>query len=195
MADAARGRIDVIELVHDRVEFGDPRREVVVELRFPRSLERLFAEARQHERDEVLDASGSEAHFRRFRHEPFGATRQLARHAVAPEILAGFRFRKGETVTRCEGPFSVRTAEPPEDEDFTQIDERKRGRTRDHVSHQKRNALCVIDHRHTPARGSCHTPYERRRRTRYRACRSLLGNGERCDYTDSSGRCQGEQEQ
>ena len=52
-------------------------------------------------------------------------------------------------MTGGERPFGLGTPEAAEDEDLTEIDERKRGRTRHHVLHQQREALCVIDHADT----------------------------------------------
>ena len=45
-----------------------------------------------------------------------------------------------------ERAFGLRAAEPCENDDFTEVDEGETRRTRDYVLHQKRNALCVIDH-------------------------------------------------
>ena len=50
-------RIDVIELVHDRIELRHPSGRAGIEVAFARARERLVAEARQHERDQVLDCA------------------------------------------------------------------------------------------------------------------------------------------
>ncbi len=55
--DAGEIGIDVIQLVHDGVELGDPRLGARIELLFARSIERLIAEARQRERDHVFDVA------------------------------------------------------------------------------------------------------------------------------------------
>ena len=47
-----------------------------VVLPLPRSCHVLLAEARQHERDQVIDDGGADAHDRRLRDEPFGSSRQ-----------------------------------------------------------------------------------------------------------------------
>ena len=141
--------IDVIELVDDRVELGDPRLGAAVELGFPGSFERLLAEARQHERDEVFDAGGADAHFRRLGDEPFGAAGQLAGRAVLPEVVAGLGFRQRQTVTGGKRPFGVGPSEAAEHQHLAHVDEAERGCTRHDVLHQERDALCVIDHTDT----------------------------------------------
>ena len=77
-----------------------------------------------------------------------------------------------------ECPIRVGTAEAAEDEDLTEIDECQRRRTRHHVLHQERDALCVIDHADTRlARDGL------RQDVLYRAACRCEEQG-RADYTD-----------
>ena len=71
---ALRG-IDVIQLVDDRVELRHPRLGARIETLFARPVERLIAEARQRERDHVLDPAPADRHDRRLGDEPLRAAR------------------------------------------------------------------------------------------------------------------------
>ena len=57
-ADSPLLRIDVIQLVDDRIEFRDPGVRAGVEALLPRTVERLIAEAGQGERDQIVDRDG-----------------------------------------------------------------------------------------------------------------------------------------
>src|SRR5947209_19062080 len=87
-ADALLLGIDVIELVNHRIELRHPRRRARIEPLLPRSIERLIAETRKRERQHVLDGARADRHPRRFRDEPFRASRDAARRTVAPEVVA-----------------------------------------------------------------------------------------------------------
>ena len=56
LADALHRRVDVVELVDDRVELGHPGRGAGIDVFLLRARQRLVAEARQAERDQVVDA-------------------------------------------------------------------------------------------------------------------------------------------
>src|SRR5262249_44069992 len=86
-------RIDVIELMNDGIEFGDPRLGARVEALLPRSVERLITEARQRERDEVLHMSAADSDHRRLGDEPLRASGDAASRPVAPEVIARFACR------------------------------------------------------------------------------------------------------
>ena len=97
-----------------------------------------------------LDLRAADAHFRRSGNEPLRAPRELARIAVAPEVIARLALGKREAMAGRKGSLAVRAAETPEDQDLFEINEREPRRTAANVIHQQRDALRVIDHRHTP---------------------------------------------
>ena len=113
----------------------------------------LIAEARNHERDQILDRRLAEADDRRLGDEPFGPTRQFAGRAIAPEEIAGLAFRQRQAVAGGKGAFGLGAPEPGEDEDFGKVDEGKARRSADDVLHQERNALGVVDHSDTRSTG------------------------------------------
>ena len=127
-ADPRLGRIDVIELVDDGVELGNPTGRAGIEIGLARSLERLVAEAREHERDQILDRGVAEPDDRRLGDEPFRASRQFAGVAIAPEEVAGFAFRQREAVARRKRALGLGAPEAREHEDFGKVDEGKAGR-------------------------------------------------------------------
>ena len=148
-ADAGLGRIDVVELVNDRIELRQPRLADGVQVGLARARQRLVAEPRQHERDQVLDRPAADADERRLRDEPRRAARQLSGVAILPEVVAGLALRQRQAMAGGESSLGVRSAEAPEDDHFAEIDERQPRRTRDDVLHQERNALGVVDHANT----------------------------------------------
>src|SRR5262245_7620019 len=108
LANAGRIRVDVVELVNDRVELGEPAGGVRrIQIRFSRTVERLITESRQDEGDEVLDPGPGDPYIRRLRHEPFGSPRELTRRAVAPEVIARLALRKSQAVAGREGSLCV----------------------------------------------------------------------------------------
>ena len=117
-ADPGLGRVDVIELVDDGVELGNPTRSIGIEIGFARSFERLIAEAREHERDQILDRRLTEPDDRRLGDEPLRAPRQLAGVAIAPEEVARFAFRQRQAVARRKRALGLRAPEAREHEDF-----------------------------------------------------------------------------
>ena len=120
--DARQLRIDVKELVHDRVELRDPRIGARIEPFFLRPIERLVAEPGQRERDHVLDVACADRDDRRFRDEPLRAASQHARGAVAPEVITGFAGGQAEAMTRCERAFRIRSSGSREDEHVGHVD-------------------------------------------------------------------------
>src|SRR4051812_22216733 len=85
--DAGFVGIDVIQLVHDGVALRKPSGRVVRRLiRFSRTLQRLIAKTRQHERDEILPPRSADLNLRRFRDEPFRSPGPLPGRTIAPEV-------------------------------------------------------------------------------------------------------------
>ena len=144
--------IDVIELVDDGIELGHPVGGTRIEIPLARPFERLIAEAREHERDQVLDRGIAELNDGRLGDEPLRSARQLAGQAIAPEEVAGLALWKRQAVAGRERAFSLGAAEAREDEDLRQVDERKTCGTPDDVLHQERDTLGVVDHPDTRCR-------------------------------------------
>src|SRR2546430_17542113 len=96
----------------------------------------------------------------------FRSSRELAGVPVAPEVVAGFALGKRQAVAGGERAVRVGAAEAAEHQDLSEIDEGQRGRTRDNVLHQERDALCVGDHTDTRPPGA----YLRRRPCCSAAC-------------------------
>ena len=140
-------RIDVVKLVDHRVELRDPIVPLaLIEPFLAGAVERLVAEARQRERDHVLDRTRSDRHAGRLRHEPLGSPRDTAAVAVAPEVVAGFARRQTQTVAGGEGAFGVRAPRSCKYQQVAHVDERERWHTRDDVAHQQREPFGVVDH-------------------------------------------------
>ncbi len=150
LPDAGCRRIDVVELVHDRVELCEPGGRAGIERRLARPVERLVAEAREHEGNQVGDPGRADAHLGRLGHEPLGSPRELPGFAVAPEVIAGLALGQRQAVTGRERSLRVGPAESPEHQHFLHIDEGQPGCTADDIVHQERDALGVVDHRDTP---------------------------------------------
>ena len=144
--DAGELGIDVIELVHHRVDLRDPRIRAGIELLLARTIERLVAEARQRERDHVLDVAGADGDRRRFRDEPLRAARQLARRSIAPEVIARFAGRQRQAMTRRERALRIRSTGPRKHQHVAHVDERERRHAGHHVLHQDGKAIGVIHH-------------------------------------------------
>jgi hypothetical protein len=135
----------------NRVELGQPARRLRrIEIGLARSIERLIAETREHERDQILDLGAADADVRRLGDEPLGSASQLAGIAVAPEVIARLALGERHAVARGERPIRVRATEPAENQDLLEVDEGQPRRAAANVVHQQRNALRVVDHRHTP---------------------------------------------
>src|SRR5262249_1302347 len=110
--------------VYDRVELCNPRvARAPVEPLLARSPERLIAESRQRERDEVFDLPRPDRDDRRFRDEPRRPPRNLSGHTIAPEVLARLRGWQGEAMTRGEAAFRVRPPRPGEHQHIRHVDE------------------------------------------------------------------------
>src|ERR1051326_7840460 len=91
-------RIDVIQLVDDRVELRDPVRAAGIVNLLLRARQLLIAETRQRERDHVVDRLRPDGHLRRLGDEPLRAARQLPALAIAPEVIAGLARGKTDAV-------------------------------------------------------------------------------------------------
>jgi hypothetical protein len=139
-------RIDVIELVHDRVQLGHPGLGVFVETPLARSLERLIAEPGQRKRHEVLHRPCADRHNRRLGDEPFRAAGDASARAVAPEVVSRLARRKAQGMAGGESAFGLRTAEPREHEHVRDINERQRRHARHDILHQHRQRFRVINH-------------------------------------------------
>ena len=136
----------MIELVNDGIELRDPRFGAGIEVFLARLVERLIAESRQREREEVLQRARAERDDGRLGDEPFRAAGDALRRAVAPEVIARFARRKRQTVAGGKRAFRVRAARPREHKDIGDVDERQRGHFGHDVLHQQRKALGVVDH-------------------------------------------------
>src|SRR6185369_8204516 len=97
-ADARQFGIDVIQLVDDGVELRHPRFGAGIKTLLPRSIQRLIAEARQREREHVLDAARPDGDDRRFRDEPFRPASDAMGRSIAPEIITRLAGGKTEAV-------------------------------------------------------------------------------------------------
>ena len=149
-ADAGPLRIDVVQLVDDRVELGDPVRLSRIMRSLPRSRQRLVSEAGQREREQVIDVLGARLDGGRLGDEPLGAAREATGAAVAPEVISRFAGWQAHAVAGRERAFRVAATRPPEHQDLSHVDEGQRGHAGHHVLHQQRNALRVINHRGRP---------------------------------------------
>src|SRR5207237_10046378 len=82
----------------DRIEVRDPGRAARIVDLLARLRQLLIAEARQRERDHVVDRRRPDRHHRRLGDEPLRAPRELAAFPVAPEVIAGLARGKTDAV-------------------------------------------------------------------------------------------------
>ena len=145
--DAVLLRSDVIQLVDDRVQLRNPGiGGAAIEPFLARAIERLIAEARQRERDQIVDLMRVDRDDRRFRDEPLGSARNRTGDPIAPEVAARIARRQRQTVTGGDGAVGLRSAETAEDQHVRHVDERQRRHASNDVSHQEREAVREIDH-------------------------------------------------
>src|SRR5262249_49782956 len=106
----------------------------------------LVAEARKRKGDQVVDRGALHIHRRRLRHEPLGPAREVARRAIAPEIVPGVAWRQTEAMTGGECAIGIRPPLPCKNEQAPRVDERQRRHAQDDVLHQRVEALGVVNH-------------------------------------------------
>ena len=143
-------RIDVIELVDDRIELGHPRLEARIRRLLLRPRDRLIAKARQTERNHVVDRRAAELDVRGLRDEPLRPPRHLTRAPILPEVIARLARRQADRVAGGIRPLRVRTAEAREHEHARHVDVSERGDPDNDVRHEPSEVIGVVDH---PLRG------------------------------------------
>jgi hypothetical protein len=146
LRNAAAVRVDVVQLVDDRVELRHPGLTARIEQLLARPGEHLIAESWQGERNQIADPRAVDVDERRLGDEPFRTMRDPAGASIAPEEMSRLARRQRQAVAGRERPLGAGSAEPPEHQHLVKVDKREGLDARDDVAHEPGDALGVVNH-------------------------------------------------